>query len=162
MTSSSFEWDETIKPRTAIAYDNGNRNVPNFIFTEKAAAGLYTTAGDLARFAAAFMPGPNSAPVGRGILSPATVTMMMTAMPGAPGGSWDPNGQLGEPGLGAFTFMYQGHTFVTHTGVNTGWRAVYIVDRTSSEGLVVLTNGERGGESNAQTQSMWLEWVSAL
>ncbi len=78
MTRSSFEWRDDLRPATAIGHNKQGQPYPNFLYTEKAAAGLYTTASDLARFAAAAMTGPQGQPAGRAVLSPGTVAAMLT------------------------------------------------------------------------------------
>src|SRR5512139_2555671 len=70
MFHSSFEWRADLRPTTAVAYSETGAPLPNYLFTEKAPAGLYTTSPDLARFVAAEMPGPHGEPAGRGVLSP--------------------------------------------------------------------------------------------
>jgi hypothetical protein len=50
----------------------------HYLFTERAAGGLYTTATDLARFVAAEMPGPNGESAGRTVLSADTLALMFT------------------------------------------------------------------------------------
>ena len=71
MTRSSFEWRDDLRPATAVGHNKQGQPYPNLLYTEKAAAGLYTTASDLARFAAAAMTGPQGQPAGRAVLSPA-------------------------------------------------------------------------------------------
>ena len=50
MTASSFRWSRTAE--TARPHDAGGGRLPDFVFAEQAAAGLVTTAPDLARFLA--------------------------------------------------------------------------------------------------------------
>jgi hypothetical protein len=56
MTASSFQWRRTAV--TACPHDADGGRIPDFCFAEQAAAGLVTTASDLARFVAAALPGP--------------------------------------------------------------------------------------------------------
>lgn len=86
MTSSSFEWTPELETNVATGYDWVGRPLPNFRFTAKAAASLITTAPDLARFAAAVMPGPDGEPAGRGVLEPETVDLMLSPAPATEGG----------------------------------------------------------------------------
>jgi hypothetical protein len=58
MTASSFHWRRTAA--TACPHDAEGGRIPEFCFAEQAAAGLVTTAAELARFAAAALPGPAS------------------------------------------------------------------------------------------------------
>jgi CubicO group peptidase (beta-lactamase class C family) len=71
MTTSSFQWHRTAA--TACPHDAEGGRIPEFCFAEQAAAGLVTTAPELARFVAAALPGPEGEPPGRGVLSPAGV-----------------------------------------------------------------------------------------
>jgi hypothetical protein len=64
MTASSIRWRRTAA--TARPHDVVGGRVPDFAFAEQAAAGLVTTAPDLARFVAAALPGPHGEPRGVG------------------------------------------------------------------------------------------------
>jgi CubicO group peptidase (beta-lactamase class C family) len=64
LTASSFRWSRT--EETARPQDAAGGPLPDFIFAEQAAAGLVTTAPDLARFVAAALAGPHGEPPGRG------------------------------------------------------------------------------------------------
>jgi CubicO group peptidase (beta-lactamase class C family) len=75
MTASSFHWRRTAA--TACPHDADGGRIPDFVFTEQAAAGLVTTAPDLARFVAAALPGPEGEPPGRGVLSPAGMRLTL-------------------------------------------------------------------------------------
>lgn len=60
----------------ATFYDSDGSVAPHYRYTAAAAASLYTSANDLARFAQAHMPGEAGQPIGRGVLSPTTVAKM--------------------------------------------------------------------------------------
>ena len=83
MTASSFWWSRTAE--TARPHDAAGGRLPDFVFAEQAAAGLVTTAPDLARFLAAALAGPHGEPPGRGVLSPAGVRLALTAAPATEG-----------------------------------------------------------------------------
>jgi CubicO group peptidase (beta-lactamase class C family) len=83
MTASSFWWSRTAE--TARPHDAVGGSLPDFAFAEQAAAGLVTTAPDLARFLAAALTGPQGDPPGRGVLSPAGVRLALTAAPATEG-----------------------------------------------------------------------------
>jgi CubicO group peptidase (beta-lactamase class C family) len=76
MSRSTFQWRDNMRDMTAIGYDDDGQPMPNSLFTEQAAGGLYSTATDLARFMAAGMPGPDGETPGRGVLSPQTFALM--------------------------------------------------------------------------------------
>ena len=85
MSASSFGWQRTAA--TAFPHDAAGGRIPDFAFAEQAAAGLVTTAPDLARFLAAALSGPDGEPPGRAVLSPARVRLALTAAP-ATSGRW--------------------------------------------------------------------------
>lgn len=58
MVNSSYEWTPELDARAAIGYDWHNRPLPRYPRSTRAQGGLITTAGDLATFLAASMPGP--------------------------------------------------------------------------------------------------------
>ena len=156
MKSSAYQWEIGLRPLTPKAYNPPGMELPNFLFTEKAAAGLYTTAGDLALYTAALMPGPNGEPVGRGVLKPASVTLLSAAVPGGP---WN-TGDASQPGLGCFFLkLVNGDSIVFHSGSNQGWKAVYYVDITQKESIVLLTNGDTGNNALLPVINKWAQWM---
>jgi hypothetical protein len=145
MTASSFRWSRTAE--TARPHDAGGGPIPDFAFAEQAAAGLVTTAPDLARFLAAALAGPHGEPPGRGVLSPAGVRLALTAAP-ATEGRWGLGYGLGlTPG---------GDLLAYHEGANRGWRAglALLPDRRS--GIVVLANGDAGSRPIDAVVQQWL------
>lgn len=132
MVHSSFEWRADLRPATAVAYGETGAPLPNYLFTEKAAAGLYTTAPDLARFVAAEMPGPHGEPAGRGVLSPDTLNLMFTRVIDSQG--------LGQ-GVGR---LPDGSESISHGGANAGWRGFIRAYPRWGVGVVVLTNSDNG------------------
>ena len=101
------------------------------IYPEMAAAGLWTTPSDLARFALALgaaHAGREGAPI-----RPETARAMFTPGP-VPYGLG-----IGVAGEG------EGLRF-SHSGSNNGFRAVMSFYPNRGEGLIVMTNGENGGQ----------------
>ena len=133
MTASSFRWSRAAA--TAYPHDVDGGPVSDFAFAEQAAAGLVTTAPDLARFLAAALAGPHGEPAGRGVLSPAGVRLALTAAPGTEG-RWG----LGY-GLG---FLPSGDRLAYHEGANRGWRAGVALLPDRRAGIAVLANGDAG------------------
>ena len=147
MTHSSFDWRADLRPATAIAYSEMGHPLPNYLFTEKAAAGLYTTAADLARFIAAEMPGPDGEPAGRGVLSPDTLTLMSTPV-------------IQSQGLGQGVFkLPDGSRKIEHSGKNQGWVAVISANPKHGVGIVVLTNSDNGA---ALFKEIYRDWSRYL
>jgi CubicO group peptidase (beta-lactamase class C family) len=145
MTASSFRWHRTAA--TACPHDAGGCQVPDFVHAEQAAAGLVTTAPDLARFVAAALPGPEGEPPGRGVLRPAGVRLALTPAPGTEG-RW---------GLGyAVGLLPDGDRLAYHEGANRGWRAGLALLPDRRTGIVVLANSDAG---SAPINAVVHEWV---
>jgi len=145
MTASSFSWRRT--PATACPHDADGGRIPDFCFTEQAAAGLVTTAPDLAHFVAAALPGPEGEPPGRGMLSPAGVRLALTAAP-ATEGRW---------GLGyGVGLLPSGDRLAYHEGANRGWRAGLALLPDRRMGIVMLANSDAG---SAPINAVVQQWV---
>jgi CubicO group peptidase (beta-lactamase class C family) len=146
MTASSFRWSRTA--HTAPPHNTDGSPVPDFAFAEQSAAGLVTTAPDLARFLGAALAGPGGEPPGRGVLSPAGVRLALTAAP-ATDGRWG----LGY-GLG---LLPTGDRLAYHEGANRGWRAGLALLPDRRAGIVVLANGDSG---TAPIDAVVQQWIA--
>jgi CubicO group peptidase (beta-lactamase class C family) len=150
MSASSFVWSRTAE--TARPHDADGGRIPDFAFAEQAAAGLITTAPDLARFLGAALAGPGGEPPGRGVLSPAGVRLALTAAP-ATDGRWG----LGF-GLG---LLPGGDRLAYHEGANQGWRAGLALLPDRGTGIAVLANGDAGSGPIDAVVQRWLALASA-
>ena len=152
MRRSAFVWTAELRADTARAYDGSGNPQPNYLFTEQAPAGLYTTVEDLARFVAAAMRGPRGEPVGRGLLAPATLKSMLSPAPATDGAY----------GLGYFLEQLpDGLAIAGHSGSNRGWRTQLAMLPATGAGIVVLTNSDNGGGITDDLASAWSEWAAA-
>jgi CubicO group peptidase (beta-lactamase class C family) len=145
MTASSFQWSRASE--TARPHDADGSLLPDFAFAEQAAAGLVSTAADLACFLAAALAGPHGEPPGRGVLSPAGVRLALTAAPGTEG-RWG----LGY-GLG---ILPGGDRLAYHQGANRGWRAGLALLPDRRAGIAVLANGDDGDAPIDAVVQQWL------
>jgi CubicO group peptidase (beta-lactamase class C family) len=118
MTASTFAQDG--RPGDAAPHAADGTPLPARRFAALAAAGLWTTAADLARFAAAI--GRRDLPEGMAEPAPAT------------GGRYGLGLELELLGLPA----------IGHSGQNTGWRALVAWAPGVDRGLAVLCDGEGG------------------
>jgi CubicO group peptidase (beta-lactamase class C family) len=149
MTASSFHWSRTAA--TARPHDAHGRQIGDFAFAEQAAAGLVTTAPDLARFLAAALAGPRGELPGRGVLSPAGVQVALTAAP-ATDGRWGLGYGLGlTPG---------GDLLAYHEGANRGWRAGLALLPDRRAGIALLANGDAGSAPIDAVVQQWLALAS--
>jgi CubicO group peptidase (beta-lactamase class C family) len=120
--------------RAASAHGGDGRPVPgrSHVYPELAAAGLWTTAPDLARFLLAVGRAYRGEP--GGFPDPASAREMLTRAPGAAGG-------VGFRLAGAGpTLRYR------HGGGNEGFRGYAVAFGAGGRGAVVLTNADRGSE----------------
>jgi len=118
-------------------------------YPEQAAAGLWTTPTDLARFVLALqasLQGDAGA-----LLSAATVRELLTP-------------QLGTFGLGLVVESHAGETWFSHNGANEGYRCALLASATTGQGVVAMTNGDNGAslyrELLAGTAQVY-GWVAA-
>lgn len=114
----------------ALAHDEAGQPIAGgfHVYPEMAAAGLWTSANELARFVIEVQNAAN----GRGkMLSEKTAREMLTPQPGG----W---------GLG-FKIMGRGKDLAFfHDGSNAGYKATLIGHPETGDGAVVLTNGDQG------------------
>ena len=126
--------------RAATAHDDAGRPIEGrrHSYPELAAAGLWTTPGDLARFAL----GVQSAYAGSAgaLLSPVLGRELLTTQidPGVRGGVLD------RLGLGLFLGGEGPATRFGHQGGNEGFRCHLLAYRDTGQGAVVMTNGDNG------------------
>lgn len=120
----------TILADAALGHSDGKVIAGGYhVYPELAAAGLWTTAGDLAKL----LVDIEAAAAGRkgGRLSPAMARTMLTPVKGG----W---------GLGVQLFGTGAARRFGHDGVNEGFQATMLAYVGRGEGVVVLTNGARG------------------
>lgn len=132
MTSSTYAQPlpEELRGAAATAYDGRGNAVPGRFHTypEQAAAGLWTTPSDLARYLIAAQEVLAGEP--HPVLEPETARAMLT-----PG--------LGDWGLGpSFT---EGDTQFGHGGGNMGYRCRMTAFVEGGRGVVIMTNSNNGG-----------------
>lgn len=142
MRNSDYDWAERIDALAATSYGRLGEPVPGPRFAAAAAAGLQTTAEDLAAFVAVGLR-PR-------LLKEETVWLMQRPA----------NDASPEYGLGYGIFDSNDVRIVGHGGANTGWMAYIAMAPGSGDGLVVLTNGTNGTEVHQQITCIWREMVS--
>lgn len=135
MARSTYRSDEAAAD-LAEFFDADGRLTAHRRYTAVAAASLYSSAGDVARFLQAHGPGPGGEPPGRGVLSPQSLAAMRRVEAR----------MLGSPfwGLGTRIYVGEGESgqVIGHDGgnapaVNTTAR----IDLGSGDGIVVLATG---------------------
>ncbi|HSA54795.1 MAG TPA: serine hydrolase domain-containing protein [Gemmatimonadaceae bacterium] len=121
----------------AAGHDGRGETIPGkrYTYPEMAAAGLWTTPSDLARFALAVQQGaraaasPLSPQLVRGLLTPDTLLTIG-------GNHW---------GLGLTIDGSGAAERFGHSGADAGFIAQMVAFRHTGKGAVIMTNGQRGG-----------------
>jgi len=145
MAASSFWWRRTAATAYPHAADGGR--IPDFAFAEQAAAGLVTTAPDLARFVAAALSGPDGEPRDEG----------WSARPGCGWRSPPPPAPRAAGGLAtAWGSCLLGSGWpTTRAPTGAGGPALALLpDRRA--GMVVLANSDAG---SAPVDAVVQQWV---
>jgi CubicO group peptidase (beta-lactamase class C family) len=158
MEHSSYEGTPEVKRATATAYEQSGEPLPNYLYTAKAAAGLYTTPTDLARWLAAAMPGRTEEPAGRGVLKPESVAQMITPVDPTLT-TWGPDSSYG---LGyQVTTLRNGTRMISHGGDNRGWKAQVAALPEKAEGIVILANSDSAARLvHYDVFCMWSDWAA--
>ncbi len=138
MDSSSFEYTPAIGKRLAKAYSSSGALLPNYLFVENAAAGLYSNAGDLARLLNELY---------RIESDPSYQSFLLSRQYAAYFYSENPGITTGEDVFGYFRIKKDGVIKgVQHPGGNQGWKCFYAVEFSTGKGMVFLTNSDAGDE----------------
>jgi CubicO group peptidase (beta-lactamase class C family) len=118
--------------QAATPYQSNGYPVPGgpHVYPEQAAAGLWTTPSDLARYAIGVQQALAGSP--KSVLSVATTRAMLT-----PG--------LNHQGLGPQIGGRTGDAYFTHPGSNDGFMCD-LAAYNDGDGTVIMTNGDNGGE----------------
>jgi CubicO group peptidase (beta-lactamase class C family) len=146
MTDSFFEQplSAELVARAASGYSFDGAPLPGRwrVYPELAAAGLWTTASDLARFAIAVQQSRTGAP---GALIPKPLAMrMLTPAAGGEEGNFIGNGLgffIDQRGKGTFA-----HVSLEQPSGNDGFRALLVASTEGGYGVVVMTNGDGGAK----------------
>jgi CubicO group peptidase (beta-lactamase class C family) len=152
MSASGFEHPVPVEA-FATPYDDEGDEIPIYHLVAKAAGGMNSTIGDLARFACAEMRGPPGEPAGRKVITEESVTLMHTPIMYA-------ESEMGfdfHTGLGHLICDIDGLTNVHHTGGFAGWRSVMSFNPSRGDGFVALINSDGGNPLWMQLISDWGE-----
>jgi CubicO group peptidase (beta-lactamase class C family) len=146
MTSSAWLMNDKLRPRLAkakmrVAHADGSFtviNAPEFELGTIPAGNLYTTAPDLAKFAAFLMSGdegsnPGGSELSPPILKPVTLKEMSTPQL---------TKEVNNFGLGFSCNEYRKHRTLQHGGAVYGFSTVIVVMPEENIGVVVLSNSD--------------------
>lgn len=138
MTSSTFvqPLPRELLVKAAAGHHSDGSVIPTqrHVYPEMAAAGLWTTPSDLARFLIALSEGRK----GESSMIPKRVAKNMTE-PAVPA-----SGPGAEIGISMFLFQQAGHSMFGHGGANEGFRCNAMASRDGGFGVVIMTNSDNG------------------
>ena len=135
MNDSRFDWTPDLLSRAATGHDWYNTPLPHYRHATRAQGGLLSTAGDVARFIAATMPGPTGEPPGRGVISPASVRQTFTPV------AYSNDTTL--IGLGYNLHKDNGILVARKTGDQRGFKALVFIVPDLGAGVAILSNSDR-------------------
>ena len=151
MESSAYGLDPVLEARAATPYAVDGSAYALRRFPGLAAAGLWSTADDMARFVAAHCVSPKGEKPGRDVISPEALRTM-----------WTPSPPAERYGLGYQVFPPLGdHAVVAHSGSNFGWKADFIVFPDLGTGIVALSNVDEGKTRMAALEAFREAMVTA-
>jgi CubicO group peptidase (beta-lactamase class C family) len=140
MMHSSYDYNVPPEAEARIARAHDRRGTPVDggwnRYPEMAAAGLWTTPSDLARFAIAVQRASRGE--GGGPISPDLARQMLTMQKGENGNGYGLGLALDRMGTPGANFG--------HSGSNRGYRAQMIMFSETGDGAVVMTNSDGGAE----------------
>ncbi len=142
MNNSSYDY-KVMQKKVAKSYGVFGEVLPGYIYTEEAAAGLYTTAEDLGKFVLASL----SLDVDNDnkVLKPETIKLMQSIA----------NSEF-PFGLGYMEVPFEdGRRLLEHRGTNRGWRNKYIFSTDTKDGLVILTNNDNARSLANDVEMYW-------
>jgi CubicO group peptidase (beta-lactamase class C family) len=148
MTNSSYDQPlpQQLASATAAGFFAGGKQVPGrwHVYPEMAAAGLWTTASDLARFVIGIQQSLKSG--GPGVISQSTARSMLT-------------NQAGNAGLGLFLASAGKTLSFSHDGRDAGFDASMIGFAETGQGAVIMMNAnDNSSAMNAITKAIAMEY----
>lgn len=134
MKNTTYAYEPSMNNELAKPYNSFGIQIPNYLYTETAAAGLYTTAHDLAQMLIEMMNcynnKENNLVINRKLLG-----QMLT-----------PEIEINKKelmGMGLFIFdAGNGVKTYGHSGGNRGWKAQFEFCPDKSSGIIILTNAD--------------------
>ena len=127
--------------KLARPYSLYGGKLPNYLFIEKAAAGLYSTVTDYCKFIQANIAGYR----GEGLLPEDVYEQMFTKVNEHYGLGW------------RVVELKDGERVIAHGGANYGWKSYTAFFPGRGDGIVILTNSDRGLPFYRDVANTWYE-----
>ena len=153
MTSSTFQWSEDINNKIPKGYDTKGKEIPVYVYPDKASGGLFATVEDIARFVAAGMPIFKE---NISVLDEEYINQIYSP-------AVEINGYYGliydYYGYGHFIEeLSNGNYAIAHGGQGSGWMTHFQAVPESGDGMVILTNSQRSWPFIGYVLRDWADW----
>ena len=148
MTDTTFDWQRASSGGLADSYDTDGSTAPYRRYTALAAASLYSTLRDMARFTQAHYSGDGSEVAGRGVLTPETLELMR--QPSAMQAYGLGCALYASDNAGGFVFGHDG-------GNAPAIHAAVRVNAGTGSGIVAFSTGDIEGLA-PQLAAEWVFW----
>ena len=154
MITASYEWRADFHTPVPKGYNIRGVPVPNYVYSEKAAGGLFASSRDIARFVAAGML--NGFYSGENILSQSSIRELYTPVIKVA----DIYALVSEYyGLGHFLeTLPNGQRAVFSGGHGNGWMTHFHMIPETGEGIVIIMNSSRSWPLISHILSDWAKW----
>lgn len=154
MTHSSFNWSKNWEPGVPIGYDEQGKEIPVYVYPDKASGGLFATIEDIATFISAgmtdFSKGTSK------VLNPESIKKIYTPMVELTGYY---NFVFDAYGFGHYIeTLSNGKKAVSHGGQGSGWMTHFHSVPETGDGIVILTNSQRSWPFFAYLLTDWAQW----
>lgn len=153
MTSSSFDWDQTLRARTAVPYLADGSASPVTILQDQATGSLFSTAPDLAKFLSASMDKSTAgdlSPASKAALHAPTVVLPTIEVQGLASDA---------SAFGHYVETLADDRYaVMNGGFVPGWTSQFYMVPETGDGIVLLTNSDRGRAVIAEIAADWAAW----
>jgi CubicO group peptidase (beta-lactamase class C family) len=149
METASLLPPDSSNPLVATAHSSTGAALPAYRHVALAAAGLFCTIDDLARFACAELNG------GNGVISRQAVSTLFERQCYAE----SLEGIDFDAALGHFRLEVGANCFVHHTGGVPGWRSVYGVIPQTGHGFCALINSDGGNQFWIELLQAWVDTI---
>ena len=160
MNDSSFKYVPEMKVRLAIPYNSSVSSVPNYLFTEEAAAGLYTTGENMANMIIELIKCYHGEE-NNFILKRDSLISMLESQAKLSGMQAALLGKNTRMGLGIFiTDLRNGKKTFGHGGNNQGWTSHFEICPDTKDGMIILTNGNfKNFKLTEPLRKAWLQYI---
>lgn len=155
MKSAGFDWSENFEPPVPKGYDQKGKPIPVYVYSEKAAGGLFANAEDIAQFVASGMANDLFSPAND--LSEQSILELYKPVIETTG----PYGIVSEQyGLGHFIEKLPGgQKAVFGGGQGHGWMTHFHMVPATGDGIVILTNSSRSWPVISSILGVWADGI---